>query len=177
MAATIPVSSLIRIKTYEFGLRLNLAQSIIVKNNLYVGLIFEEMLRSFFAEIMPRQYKVTQGFVQNGESQSGQCDIILYDYIEYAPYHNFKTLDIIPAKAVKAVIEVKSSINRSRFQDTLKSFKKLGEMGIENKYLICHNSVRLATVKGYFFPSNKKESNHSDFLLKMLRIFSTMSMT
>lgn len=153
-----------RLKTQELGLRLNQAQSVILNHNPSIGLLFEEILRSFLSNILPGKYKVTQGFVQNAAEQSHQCDIIVYDYINYAPSYKLGSIDIIPAKAVKAVIEVKSSINRSRFQDTLKPFKKLGEIGVDNKYLICYNSAKLTTVEGYFSQSNKG-SNQSDFFI------------
>lgn len=165
------VGSYFRLKAQEFGLRLKQAQSVIRNHNPSVGFIGEEILRSYLAESLPGKYRVTQGFIQDGETQSHQCDIIIYDCMEFAPLYELGAIDVIAAQAVRAVIEVKSSITPPPFRKVLDAFHQLGEIGVRNKYLFCYDSTSCKTLSNYFF-SHKKDADRpnkrydtSDFII------------
>ena len=129
---------------------------------------------------MPNDVKVTQGFVTLDEdfdsirqklyfltnkkeddeeyvfsdSISPQCDIILY---RNNVVKSFGEIDVVNAKDVVCVIEVKCSIGRKSFERTNEVFKSLQLMGVDKKYLFIYNSPLLSTLKSYFFPKQSVE--------------------
>ena len=145
-----------------------------------LGFWGEHLLRGFLRENLPNDVKVTQGFVTLDEnfdsirqklyfltnkkeddeeyvfsdSISPQCDIILY---RNNVVKSFGEIDIVNAKDVVCVIEVKCSIGRKSFERTNEVFKKLQLMGVDKKYLFIYNSPLLGTLKSYFFPKQSAE--------------------
>ena len=87
------------------------------------------------------------------DSISPQCDIILY---RNNVVKSFGEIDIVNAKDVVCVIEVKCSINRKGFKDVLSNFKRLSAMGIQNKYIFIYNAPKYDTLMSYFYPKQDK---------------------
>lgn len=138
-----------------------------------LGFWGEHLLRGFLCENLPNDVKVTQGFVTLDEdfdsirqklyfltnkkeddveyvfsdSISPQCDIILY---RNNVVKSFSEIDVVNAKDVVCVIEVKCSINRKGFKDVLSKFKRLSEMGVQNKYIFIYNAPKYDTLMSYF---------------------------
>lgn len=145
-----------------------------------LGFWGEHLLRGFLRENLPNDVKVTQGFVTLDEdfdsirqklyfltnkkeddeeyvfsdSISPQCDIILY---RNNVVKSFGEIDIVNAKDVVCVIEVKCSIGWKSFERTNEIFKRLQLMGVDKKYLFIYNSPLLDTLKSYFFPKQSAE--------------------
>lgn len=145
-----------------------------------LGFWGEYLLRGFLRENLPNDVKVTQGFVsldkdfdsirqklyfltnkkENdaeyvfSDSISSQCDIILY---RNNVVKSFGEIDIVNAKDVVCVIEVKCSIGRKSFDRTNEVFKRLQLMGVDKKYLFIYNSPLLDTLKSYFLPKQSAE--------------------
>ena len=145
-----------------------------------LGFWGEHLLRGFLRENLPNDVKVTQGFVTLDEdfdsirqklyfltnkkeddveyvfsdSISPQCDIILY---RNNVVKSFGEIDIVNAKDVVCVIEVKCSIGRKSFERTNEIFKRLQLMGVDKKYLFIYNSPLLDTLKSYFLPKQSAE--------------------
>ncbi|MBY5725226.1 DUF6602 domain-containing protein [Rhizobium leguminosarum] len=82
-----------------------------------IGADKEELLRSFLEQRLPRRYHVATGFVHGFDQQ---IDILIYDQIDYAPLFRVGNLVVVPREAVRAVIEVKSYLSRSKFRTALK---------------------------------------------------------
>lgn len=144
-----------------------------------LGFWGEHLLRGFLRENLPNDVKVTQGFVTLDEdfdsirqklyfltnkkeddeeyvfsdSISPQCDIILY---RNNVVKSFGEIDIVNAKDVVCVIEVKCSINRKGFKDVLSNFKRLSAMGVQNKYIFIYNAPKYDTLTLYFYPKQDK---------------------
>ena len=144
-----------------------------------LGFWGEHLLRGFLRENLPNDVKVTQGFVTLDEdfdsirqklyylihkkednvehvfsdSISPQCDIILY---RNNVVKSFSEIDVVNAKDVVCVIEVKCSINRKGFKDVLSKFKRLSEMGVQNKYIFIYNAPKYDTLMSYFYPKQDK---------------------
>ena len=145
-----------------------------------LGFWGEHLLRGFLRENLPNDVKVTQGFVTLDEDFdsirqklycmihqkednverdfsdliSPQCDIILY---RNNVVKSFGEIDIVNAKDVVCVIEVKCSIGRKSFERTNEVFKSLQLMGVDKKYLFIYNFPLLGTLKSYFFPKQSAE--------------------
>lgn len=152
-----------------------------------LGFWGEHLLRGFLRENLPNDVKVTQGFVTLDEdfdsirqklyfltnkkeddveyvfsdSISPQCDIILY---RNNVVKSFGEIDIVNAKDVVCVIEVKCSIGRKSFERTNEIFKRLQLMGVDKKYLFIYNSPLLGTLKSYFFPK-QSAAKQDDFVV------------
>lgn len=147
-----------------------------------LGFWGEHLLRGFLRENLPNDVKVTQGFVTLDEDFdsirqklyymihhkednvdcvfsdpiSPQCDIILY---RNNVVKSFGEIDIVNAKDVVCVIEVKCSINRKGFKDVLSNFKRLSAMGIQNKYIFIYNAPKYDTLVSYFYPKQDKKND------------------
>lgn len=152
-----------------------------------LGFWGEHLLRGFLRENLPNDVKVTQGFVTLDEdfdsirqklyylihkkednveyvfsdSISPQCDIILY---RNKVVKSFGEIDIVNAKDVVCVIEVKCSIRRKSFERTNEVFKSLQLIGVDKKYLFIYNSPLLGTLKSYFF-SKQSAEKQDDFVV------------
>lgn len=152
-----------------------------------LGFWGEHLLRGFLRENLPNDVKVTQGFVTLDEdfdsirqklyfltnkkeddteyvfsdSISPQCDIILY---RNNVVKSFGEIDVVNAKDVVCVIEVKCSIGRKSFERTNEVFKSLQLIGVDKKYLFIYNSPLLGTLKSYFF-SKQSAEKQDDFVV------------
>ena len=155
-----------RLRAKELSLSLAQMHTFIKGHNLSRGLIGESILRVFLREILPDIAKVSQGFVEYNGILSNQCDIIIYDRIHYAPLYSYGEIEIVPSRAVFAVIEVKTGITPKIFGDTLKAFEKLSQLRVMNKYLFIYEGCKVRRIKDYFFskhvPSYGRENG--DFL-------------
>lgn len=140
-----------RLKSRELLFSLYQAQSMIQNHNLSRGLIAESILRHFLKTILPQKVNVTQGFIECDGLLSPQCDIIIYDNLNYAPLFTYGEVEVIPSKAVYAVIEIKTGINRKEFGKVLHDFETLYLMGVLQKYLFIYNGRSLKTIKKYFW--------------------------
>lgn len=136
----------------------------IQNHNLSRGLIAENILRSFLKTTLPQRIRVSQGFIEYDGLLSPQCDIILYDCINYAPLYSYGDIDVIPNEAVLATIEVKSGINRKEFGKVLQVFEILQSMRVSHKYLFVYDCVQIKTIREYFrYSSNRITYDYGNF--------------
>ena len=172
-------NDIFRLKAVSLLRQIEEAKEFLSHHKPSLGFWGEHLLRGFLRENLPNDVKVTQGFVTLDEdfdsirqklyfltnkkeddeeyvfsdSISPQCDIILYinNVVK-----SFGETDIVNAKDVVCVIEVKCSINRKGFKDVLSNFKRLSAMGIQNKYIFIYNAPNYDTLKSYFYPKQDK---------------------
>lgn len=140
-----------RFKAEELVIRLKQIKSVVLKHNLTIGQIAEAILRTFLKEILPQKVKIVQGFICKDNQISTQCDIIIYDCLNYSPLYMWDDLVVIESKAVIAVIEVKVSLREKEFVKTMKDFELLRVLGVTNKFLFIYNAPLIKTLKYYFF--------------------------
>lgn len=124
------------------------------KHKPSVGSWGEYVLQDFLQQYLSSDFKVTSGFIMHKDKMSHQCDIIVYNPSKSKPIATFGYIEIIPSCAVCAVIEVKTSIRHNTFQKTLKDFKILWQLGVQNKYLFIYSSVLPKTIETYFYDRN-----------------------
>lgn len=147
----IHLNEYMRIKVQELVLLLKQARELVPNHNPSLGYIGEEILRAFMQANIPKRYKVAQGFVSDGSRTSSQCDIIIYDQVNYAPLYTYGNIDVLPAKSVVATIEVKTSVNRQSFCEVLKRMEKLCQLGVNNNYMVIYSFIRPQTIAKYFY--------------------------
>lgn len=175
-------NDIFRLKAVSLLRQIEEAKEFLSYHKPSLGFWGEHLLRGFLRENLPIDVKITQGFVtldegfdsirqklyylihkkeDNVESISPQCDIILY---RNNVVKSFGEIDIVNAKDVVCVIEVKCSIGRKSFERTNEVFKSLQLMGVDKKYLFIYNSPLLGTLKSYFF-SKQSAEKQDDFVV------------
>ncbi|HGY3929991.1 TPA: DUF6602 domain-containing protein [Citrobacter koseri] len=109
----------------------------------------EEFLMGFLKTHLPKRYGVTKGEVITKEGlRSHAIDIIIYDAVNCPVLYAGKT-SILPVEGVYGIIEVKSTLSKSEFDDAaekITSFKKLAprDLGViaTREYATVHRASR-----------------------------------
>lgn len=150
--------------TQQLHSKIRQAKVYITKHNPTTGGLAEAVLRQFLQEHLPRGVSVEQGFITNPEGGlSKQCDILIYDSQRYAPFYRAGEMVVIPSKAVIALIEVKTSINKGGFRDVIKYFQSFEAVGGKFRtYLFMFNAPRLQTIASWFY-SCPHSGHHKEF--------------
>ena len=172
-------NDIFRLKAVSLLRQIEEAKEFLSHHKPSLGFWGEHLLRGFLRENLPNDVKITQGFITLDEdfdsirqklyfltnkkeddeeyvfsdSISPQCDIILY---RNNVVKSFGEIDIVNAKDVVCVIEVKCSINRKGFKDVLSNFKRLSAMGVQYKYIFIYNAPKYGTLTSYFYPKQDK---------------------
>jgi len=87
----------------------------------------ESVLRSVIRRSAPTTHSVGRGFVVNEQDCSTQIDILIHDNSHPVLYRDGDLVFISPA-ACRAVIEVKSKVNRANFQDAAEKLAATAEL-------------------------------------------------
>lgn len=95
-----------------------------------VGSYREELLRELLQKHIPQRFHAATGFIYG---RPKQLDIVIYDQIEYAPLFRAGNLVVVPPEAVRAVIEVKSTLTTQTLQDALKGLSEVKWHVYENE--------------------------------------------
>lgn len=147
----------------ELLLKLNQTRQFIKKHNPTIGVLTEEILRTFLKTYLPKIVSVEQGFIisENGVV-SKQCDILIYDSNYYAPFYRINDIVVVPADSVIAVIEVKTTLTKPIFHDVIRYFENISLITSAKKYLFVYNSCNINNIEGYF-KSFKHKGNYQQF--------------
>lgn len=152
---SISINFFYELKARELAIQLERAKLFFKKHKPSYGFSGESILRDFLSNNLPNRYKVSQGFVQNEKLKiSPQCDIIIYDYNNYAPLAKFGEIEVIPSIAVLATIEVKTSVDRKSFYKVLRNIAHLEDIGINNNFLFVYNSAGPKYMENFFYYNN-----------------------
>ncbi len=89
---------------------------LIVSHAGTVGTYRESLLQNVLKKHLPERYHVAFGFIYGCPRQ---LDILIYDRLEYAPLFREGDLVVVPANAVRAVIEVKTNLTTARLSSSL----------------------------------------------------------
>ncbi|OFY24255.1 MAG: hypothetical protein A2W98_15335 [Bacteroidetes bacterium GWF2_33_38] len=147
----------------ELLIKLNQTRQFIKKHNPTIGVLTEEILRSFLKNYLPKSVSVEQGFIlsENG-MLSKQCDILIYDSNFYAPFYRINDIVVVPSDSVIAVIEVKTTLNKSIFHSVIDYFENISMITGAKKYLFVYNSCDITKLSGYF-QSYKHKGDYQQF--------------
>lgn len=88
----------------------------LIRHGSTVGTEREELLRALLERHVPKRYHVATGFVDGFDPQ---FDILIYDQIDFAPVFRTGNLVVVPSEAVRAVIEVKSTLDATNIDGAL----------------------------------------------------------
>jgi len=154
----------------ELFIKLNQIRCFVKNHNLTIGILTEEILRDFLKDYLPKSVSVSQGFIIYSDGNlSKQCDIIIYDSMNYALKYKLNDIVIVPFDSVICVIEVKTTINKSIFHQTLEYFESLDIPQKAKKILFIYNSCKISKINNYFMTyhknNNKRYYDHDTFEL------------
>jgi hypothetical protein len=85
-----------------------------VRHKSSLGVGRENILRKFLIGVTPEPYRVSTGFVvhpPNPSITSDQCDILVYDPRESQPLYNIEQFVVLPPRATRLAIEVRSNMS------------------------------------------------------------------
>lgn len=85
-----------------------------------IGRLNETHLVRTLRRYLPPKFGIGTGFVVSGGkaiSQSPQCDIIIYDAFNNAPFYSSEAWQIFPIEMVYGIIEVKTYLNKTQLRD------------------------------------------------------------
>ena len=91
-------------------------------NQLDIHLI--NILR-LFKKYLPKSVDFTSGFVQGIGVERGcssQIDIICYDRENYPVLFDIEEFKVVPARAVKGLIEIKATLSKSQLKKILSTY-------------------------------------------------------
>ena len=100
-----------------------------------LGRLNEVHLMRLLREYLPPKIGVGTGFVVCGgeeSDQSAQCDIVLYDAVNNAPFYVSETWSVYPIEMVYAVIEVKTVLTKAELRKAFVTNAKLRGMAQRN---------------------------------------------
>ena len=89
-----------------------------------IGRFIEYLLIMLFRKYLPKSISFTSGLIQGtnvGVKCSKQIDIICYDSLNYPILFDMDEIKVIPAKAVKGLIEIKATLTKKQLNDILNS--------------------------------------------------------
>lgn len=89
---------------------------LLVQHNVTKGNYREELFRGILKKYLPKKYEVATGFI---EGCKRQCDILIYDSQNFSPLFREGDLVVLPEKAVRAIIEVKSTLDSNQLADAM----------------------------------------------------------
>ena len=134
-----------------------------VKHPSAIGTAHEGIVRRFLQRYIPKRLAVSEGFIIDAQNKpSKQCDIIIWSHLDFSPYHQEGDFVIVPAAAVKAVIEVKTKLDK---KFTKEAFQNLhaARKASSNIYtaIFAFGSVRIRTFIRYIISKEYQELTDS----------------
>jgi len=96
----------------------------IINHSQTKGNYREYLLRQVLNKYLPEKYSVKTGFI---EGHSKQCDIIIYDSLNYSTLFKEGDLVVVPEEAVRAVIEVKTTLTSDSLKDAIQSIDSVSK--------------------------------------------------
>jgi hypothetical protein len=111
-----------------------------------VGSYRESLLRSLLRQVVPQQYEVSTGFLENCPRQ---LDIIIWDAHRYGALFRDGDIVVVPSAAVRAIIEVKTTLGTGPLDEALEILDEVMRV----------NPPRVPIFKGIFaFESDYEKS-------------------
>lgn len=131
----------------------------------------EQDLRDFLCQHLPKKYGITKGEIitQTGE-RSHAADIIIFDASSCPVLYSHHTA-VLPVEGVYGIIEVKSKLSKSEFQDCIKKierFKSLAPRDLSviqtREYTTVHRPTRpFGAVFAYEVADNSLQSLFANY--------------
>lgn len=126
----------------EFFTKINRV-TLFTKHAPSIGFGNEEILRNFLKTHIPERFAVGTGFIfLNNNNVSRQCDLLIYDKVNYAPLFKEGDFVIIHPEAVAAVVEVKTTLSKKELFGSIENIRSVKEVAqkAREQGIRCHIS-------------------------------------
>ena len=92
----------------------------LLKDPQIIGDYYEAIIRDAIKESIPASFAVRRGVILSETGAiSRECDIIIYSTAEYGPLFLSGDIVVLNPEAVRAVIQVKGTLNMENFKDAI----------------------------------------------------------
>jgi len=89
----------------------------------------EAVLRELLTKFIPKRYGVGTGIViDRSGQQSKQCDIVIYDVLQYPSLLNLTSVHFFPVDIVYATIEVKTTLSSQEADKAIANIRSVKEL-------------------------------------------------
>ena len=163
-----PLVGYFRLVAEDLLIKLKQVRGLIKRHGPTIGLVTEEVMRTFLRTHLPKSVSVEQGFILTPAGElSRQCDIIIYDSSRWGPFFRVNDVVIVPAESVVAVVEVKTTIDKDKFHKALGYFDSLGRVAGPPTYLFIFEALDVGHISdflhNYKLPGDYKFWDHDTF--------------
>lgn len=137
----------------EFNNQLNQLRRI-TSHGPSIGRFIEHLLIRLLKKYLPKSVDFTSGFIHGVGVERGcsaQIDIICYDRHNYPVLFDIEEFKVVPAKAVKGLIEIKATLSKSALVGILNNScsDELGEVPLESKMYALSTSSTIRPEKAF----------------------------
>lgn len=110
-----------------------------IEHNGVKGSAREDLLKDYLKKLLPEKYSISSGIIiDNSQKQSKQQDFIIHDAFNCPSFFKTESNSILPIESVYATIEVKSTLDYSTLDQSVKNVESVRNL---NK-LINRNIIR-----------------------------------
>lgn len=152
----------------------------LVKDQRVIGDYYEAIIRDVIRENVSEAFAVGRGVVLSKEGKtSHECDVIVYNTVEYGPLFKSGEIVVITPEAVRCVVEVKGTLTNSHLSDAVKNLSSVNELrsGIWklivgfntniNYQSLINRCVQSKTINGIFIFNSTCKNEKEDISLQM----------
>lgn len=138
------------------------------KHQASAGTVRELLLIEILRELLPDTYGITSGEIHSGSSRSRQIDIIIFDATKTKGYSIAEDIKIIPGEFVKAIIEVKTKLTKTKLIEALHTIWSAWDAIPPSPNILKRHLRPFSTIFAYEIGKNslKSISNNLNVLLK-----------
>ena len=116
-----------------------------IEHNGVKGSAREDLLKDYLKKLLPEKYSITSGIIiDNNQNQSKQQDFIIHDAYNCPSFFKTESNSILPIESVYATIEIKSTLDYSTLEQSVKnveSVRKLNKLPNRNIISNTYNDV------------------------------------
>jgi len=154
--------------------------SSLIKDQRVIGDYYEAIIRDVIRENVAEAFAVGRGVILSKEGKtSRECDIIVYNAVEYGPLFKSGAIVVISPEAVRCVVEVKGTLTNSNLSDAVKNLSSVNELrsGIWKLIVglnanihyqdLVNRCVQSKTVNGIFIFNSTCQNEKEDVSLQM----------
>ena len=97
-----------------------------IQHNGVKGSAREDLLKDYLKKLLPEKYSISSGIIiDNNQKQSKQQDFIIHDAFNCPSFFKTESNSILPIESVYATIEVKSTLDYSTLEQSVKNVESV----------------------------------------------------
>jgi len=155
----------------------------LLKDPRIIGDYYEAIVRDAVREVVSASFAVGRGVVLADDGRaSKECDIIIYNAVEYGPLFSSSDIVVVNPEAVRCVIQVKGTVNQENLNDAIQSLASVDQLrsGIW-KFIVSFKTnmeyqvlvelcAQSKSVNGVFVFSSSYKQEKEDISLQMQKL-------